>query len=204
MTAGTIFQDSKLPLTTWFRAIWRVTSQKSGASAMGLQRVLGLGSYKTAWAIGRIRPRCIPDLTRSSLHGCIAQAIEPGSTVVTDGLNAYGAMKDHTHRLIVVRKQTEDASTPLPRVHRAARLLKRWLLGTHQGAVGHEHLEYHLDEFTFRFNRRTSASRGRLFHRLARQTVQIRPAPFDTLIRLQSLAARGRSSVRAISTPLAG
>lgn len=245
--AGTIFQDSKLPLTTWFRAMWHVTSQKNGASALGLQRVLGLGSYKTAWAmlhklrramvrpdrdrlkgivevdetywggeeegvigrltrdkaliavaaeqdgraIGRIRLRCIPDLTKSSLHGFIAQAIESGSTVVTDGLNAYGGLKDYTHRPIVVRKQAEDASTLLPRVHRVASLLKRWLLGTHQGAVGHAHLEYYLDEFTFRFNRRSSASRGKLFYRLAQQAVQIGPAPYDTLIRPQPVGRGG-------------
>jgi transposase-like protein len=247
VTAGTIFQDSKLPLTTWYRAMWHVTSQKNGASALGLQRVLGLGSYKTAWAmlhklrramvrpgrdrlkgivevdetywggeeegaigrltrdkaliavaaeqdgraIGRIRLRCLPGLTRSSLHGFIAQAIEPGSAVVTDGLNAYGGLKAYTHQPIVVRKQAEDASTLLPRVHRVASLLKRWLLGTHQGAVGHEHLEYYLDEFTFRFNRRTSASRGKLFYRLAQQAVQRGPAPFDTLIRPQSVGWGG-------------
>ena len=49
VTAGTIFQDTRNPLTLWFRAMWWVTSQKNGASAMGLQRVLGLKSYETAW-----------------------------------------------------------------------------------------------------------------------------------------------------------
>ncbi len=48
-TAGTIFQDTRQPLQSWFRAMWWLTSQKNGASALGLQRVLGLGSYKTAW-----------------------------------------------------------------------------------------------------------------------------------------------------------
>lgn len=50
MIAGTIFQDTHKPLTMWFRAIWWVTSQKNGASALGLKRILGLGSYQTAWA----------------------------------------------------------------------------------------------------------------------------------------------------------
>src|SRR4030095_13664152 len=49
VTAGTIFHDTRKPLRLWFRAMWYVTSQKNGASAMGLQRVLGLGSYLTAW-----------------------------------------------------------------------------------------------------------------------------------------------------------
>ena len=236
--AGTIFQDSHLPLTTWFRAMWHVTSQKNGASALGLQRVLGLGSYKTAWAllhklrramvrpgrdrlrgavevdetywggpeegvigrqtqdkaliavaaqedgagIGRIRLRRIPDLTQVTLHGFIAQAIEPGSTVVTDGLQSYRDLKGYVHDRSVQQRQPSDAEHLLPRVHRVASLLKRWLLGTHQGAIAHAHLDDYLDEFTFRFNRRKSASRGKLFYRLAQQAVQVEPAPFDSLV----------------------
>ena len=237
VTSGTIFQDRKLPLTVWFRAMWYVTSQKNGASALGLQRVLGIGSYKTAWAllhklrramvrpgrdrltgrvevdetywgiddepgvgrqtfdkaliaiaaqedgrgIGRIRLRRIADCTKRSLHEFIADAVEPGSTVITDGLNAYQGMQGYVHQPIVVKGQSADASALLPRVHRTASLLKRWLLGTHQGGVGHEYLEYYLDEFTFRFNRRKSASRGKLFYRLAQQAVQARPVPFASL-----------------------
>lgn len=244
VTAGTIFQDSHLPLTTWFRAMWYVTSQKNGASALGVQRVLGLGSYKTAWAlmhklrramvrpgrdrlrgavevdetywggeergavgrltedkaliavaaeeggkgIGRIRLRRIADASRDSLHGFIAESIEPGSTVCTDGLNAYLGLTGYVHDRQVQRRQPEGHHL-LPRVHRVVSLLKRWLLGTHQGAVGHEYLDYYLDEFTFRFNRRTSASRGKLFYRLAQQAVQVTPTPFASLIKPQSLGA---------------
>jgi len=246
VTAGTIFQDSHLPITTWFRAMWYMTSQKNGVSALGIQRVLGLGSYKTAWAllhklrramvrpgrdrlhgavevdetywggeeegvvgrltedkaiiavaaeqdgkgIGRIRLRRIPDLTKVSLHGFIRESIEPGSTVTTDGLNAYMGLDGYVHDRQVQRRQAKDEHL-LPRVHRVVSLLKRWLLGTHQGAIGHEHLDYYLDEFTFRFNRRTSASRGKLFYRLAQQAVQVSPAPFDSLIRPQSLGGGG-------------
>jgi transposase-like protein len=238
VTAGTIFQDSHLSLTTWFRAMWHVTTQKNGVSALGLQRVLGLGSYKTAWAllhklrramvrpgrdrlhglvevdetywggeeegvigrltedkallvvaaeadgegIGRIRLRRVSDLTKDSLHGFIAQAVEPGSTVRTDGLNAYLGLEGYRHDRQVQRRQA-DGEHLLPRVHRVVSLLKRWLMGTHQGAVGQDHLDYYLDEFTFRFNRRTSASRGKLFYRLAQQAVQIEPAPYDKLIK---------------------
>jgi len=242
VTAGTIFQDSHLPLVIWFRAMWYVTSQKNGVSALGLQRVLGLGSYKTAWAmlhklrramvrpgrdrlrgtvevdetywgskekgvigrltekkalivvaaeedgkdIGRIRMHRILDVTKASLHGFITQAVEPGSTVRTDGLNAYLGLEGYLHDRQVQRHQPEGEHL-LPRVHRVVALLKRWLLGTHQGAIGHDHLDYYLDEFTFRFNRRTSASRGKLFYRLAQQAVQVEPAPFDSLIKPQSL-----------------
>jgi|TARA_B100001971_G_C18110606_1_gene493965 transposase-like protein len=246
ITAGTIFQNSHLPLTIWFRAMWHVTSQKNGVSALGLQRVLGLGSYKTAWAmlhklrramvrpgrdrlsgvvevdetywggeeegvtgrlthnkaliavaaqengrgLGRIRLRRIPNLTKATLHRFIGQAIEPGSTVRTDGLNAYQGLKGYVHDQQMQRDQPKGEHL-MPRVHRVVSLLKRWLMGTHQGAVGHDHLDYYLDEFTFRFNRRTSASRGKLFYRLAQQAVQIDPAPFADLIRPQPLGVGG-------------
>jgi transposase-like protein len=246
VTAGTIFQDSHLPMTTWFRAMWYVTSQKNGTSALGIQRVLGLGSYKTAWAllhklrramvrpgrdrlhgsvevdetywggeekgvvgrlteekaliavaaeedgkgIGRIRLRRIADASRVSLHGFIAESIEPGSTVRTDGLNSYLGLAGYVHDPQIQRRQPKGEHL-LPRVHRVVSLLKRWLLGTHQGAVRHEYLDYYLDEFTFRFNRRTSASRGKLFYRLAQQAVQLSPVPFDSLSRPQPLGGGG-------------
>jgi transposase-like protein len=235
--AGTIFQDSKLPLEVWFRAMWQVTSQKNGVSALGLQRALGLGNYKTAWAllhklrramvrpgrdrlrgvvevdetywgaqeagvrgrktlrkaliivaaqadgkgIGRIRLRHIPDTNRATLHGFIADSIEPGSTVVTDGLHAYLALAGYVHDRQVQRQQPAKAEHLLPRGHRVISLLKRWLLGTHQGAIAHEYLQDYLDEFTFRFNRRQSASRGKLFFRLAQQSVQVSPTQVRSL-----------------------
>src|SRR5271157_473330 len=246
VTAGTIFQDSHVPLTIWFRAMWQITSQKNGMSALGLQRVLGLGSYKTAWAllhklrramvrpgrdhlhgtvevdetywggeeegvigrlteekaiiavaaeedgkgIGRIRLRHIPDVTKTSLHGFIAEAIEPGSTVRTDGLPAYLGLSGYVHDRQVQRRQAQGEHL-LPRVHRVVSLLKRWLLGTHQGAIRHDHLDSYLDEFTFRFNRRRSASRGKLFYRLAQQAVQVDPAPFVTLIKPLPIGSGG-------------
>jgi transposase-like protein len=239
ISAGTIFQDSKLPLTLWFRAMWHVTSQKNGVSALGLQRVLGLGSDKTAWAllhklrramvrpgrdrlhgvvevdeaywgseetgvrgrqtvdkaliivaaeadgkgIGRIRLGHILDTNRATLHGFISQSIEPGSTVVTDGLQAYRELQGYIHERQIQQHQPAKAEHLLPRVQRVISLVKRWLLGTHQGAIAREHLDDYLDEFTFRFNRRKSASRGKLFYRLAQQAVQVAPAPFDTLAR---------------------
>ena len=246
VTAGTIFQDSHLPLTIWFRAMWQVASQKNGISALGLQRVLGLGSYKTAWAmlhklrramvrpgrdrldgvvevdetywggeetgaigrrtelkalivvaaqengkgIGRIPLRSVPDLTRASLHGFIAQFIAPGSTVRTDGLPAYLGLNGYLHDRQIQRRQREGEHL-LPRVHRVISLLKRWLLGTHQGAIGQDHLDDYLDEFTFRFNRRTSKSRGMLFYRLAQQSMQTQPIPFATLVKPQPIVFGG-------------
>ena len=139
--------------------------------------------------IGRIRLRRIPDTTRISLHGFIEQAIEPGSTVRTDGLNAYLGLKGYVHDRRVQRRQPKGEHL-LPLVHLVVSLLKRWLLGTHQGAIGHDYLDYldyYLDEFTFRFNRRKSASRGKLFYGLVQHAVQISPVPYDTIIKPRAL-----------------
>jgi len=242
VTAGTVFQDSHVPLPVWFRAMWYVTSQKNGASAMNLQRLLGLGSYKTAWALlhklrramvrpgrdrlsgtvevdeaywggeeegvigrktqdkaliivgvevvgngsGRIRLRRIPTTNKASLQGFIRDAVEPGSTVRTDGLNSYLGLDGYVHERQIQRRQPKGVHL-LPRVHRVISLVKRWLLGTHQGAVGHDYLDYYLDEFTFRYNRRTSKSRGKLFYRLVQQAVQISPVTFDALTKPQHM-----------------
>lgn len=131
--------------------------------------------------IGRIRLRCIPDLSNTSLYDFIARSVEPGSTVRTDGLNAYLGLEGYIHDRQVQRRQPEGEHL-LPRVHRVVSLLKRWLLGTHQGAIGQEHLDYYLDEFTFRFNRRKSASRGKLFYRLLQQAVQIDPVQYQSIV----------------------
>lgn len=241
--AGTVFHGTHKPLSLWFRAIWWVTSQKTGASALGLQRVLGLGSYRTAWAwlhklrramvrpgrdrlsgrievdetniggkdtgkqgrqhgtkalviiaaqedgrkIGRIRMRRVPDASAKSLMPFVAEAIEPGSVVHTDGWSGYAGLKKkgYVHEVTAqgrlgVPGVEEDL---LPRVHRVVSLLKRWLMGTHQGAVSSEHLDYYLDEFTFRFNRRTSKYRGKLFYRLVQQAANIEPAPYESLVK---------------------
>ena len=88
----------------------------------------------------------------------------------------------YVHQTTVLKGKKESASDLLPRVHRVLSLLKRWLMGTHQGAVSHQHLEYYLDEFTFRFNRRKSASRGKLFYRLAQQAVAVEPSTYDAIV----------------------
>ena len=241
VTAGTIFQGTRTPLPTWFRAMWWVTSQKTGASALGLQHVLGLGSYETAWTwlhklrramvrpgrdrltgtvevdetlvggveewargrqtekkamiavaaeergpgIGRIRLRRIPDATADSLQAFVQEAVAPGSLLHTDGLLSYDRLEKYgyRHRITFVKGRKESASELLPRVHQVISLLKRWLLGTHQGAVSRAHLDYYLDEFTFRFNRRTARHRGKLFYRLVQQAVAIEPAPYASLVK---------------------
>ena len=109
----------------------------------------------------------------------------PGSVIHTDGWRGYACLetKGYVHQTTVLKGKKESASDLLPRVHRVLSLLKRWLMGTHQGAVSHQHLEYYLDEFTFRFNRRKSASRGKLFYRLAQQAVAVEPSTYDAIVR---------------------
>jgi transposase-like protein len=249
LTAGTLFEKTRKPLRHWFLAAWEVTSGKYGASALGLQRVLGLRSYRTAWswlqklrramvisgrerlggavevdetyvggpeegvsgretqdkaivavaaesrgrAIGRIRLHVVEDVSGESLLPFVQAVVTPGCEVVTDGWVGYSGLANlgYKHRIRNISRSGKPAHQLLPRVHRVAALLKRWLLGTHQGAVSTEHLPYYLDEFTFRFNRRSSRTRGLLFYRLLDQAVHT--AHTDTAALFRS-TGRGRRS----------
>jgi transposase-like protein len=217
--------------------MWYITSQKNGVSALGLQRVLGLGSYRTAWLmlhklrqamvrpgreklsgvvevdetywgsaefggatgrktvskvliivaaeadgkrIGRIRMALIEDFDRKTLHRFIQDNIELGSMVCTDGLNSYRELNGYIHNR-KVQNLRQGGEPLLPRVHLVISLLKRWLLGTLQGSASDKYLEDYLNEFVFRFNRRRSASRGKLFYRLAQQAINVEPATYSML-----------------------
>ena len=107
------------------------------------------------------------------------------SVVHTDGWPSYGGVvaKGYMHEVTNLSSESGSVAELMPRVHLAASQLKRWLLGTHQGAVSAEHLDYYLDEFTFRFNRRTSRSRGKLFYRLMQQAVAVGPSPYRDMIK---------------------
>lgn len=239
VTAGTIFQGSHLPLRLWFRAMWLLTNQKTGMSALGLQRALGLGSYRTAWTClhklrramvrpgrealsgevevdetlvgghekgfrgrhigkkslviiaaevrgpgtGRIRIQQIPDASKEHLMAFIQEAIVPGSVVIPDGLPVYMNVTKlgYGYRPKIPKGGEETASKLMPRIHHAASLLKRWLLGVHHGSFSKRQLAHYLDEFVFRFNRRRSADRGQLFYRLAQQAVAIEATTLDEI-----------------------
>ena len=116
--------------------------------------------------IGRLRMRQIVDASAASLMPFVRDTVEPGGLIHTDGWLGYDPLKSkgYQHQITFLKGRKETASELLPRVHRVISLLKRWLLGTHQGGVSHKHLDYYLDEFTFRFNRRRSHSRGKLFY----------------------------------------
>ena len=104
-------------------------------------------------------------------------SVAPGSIIRTDGWSGYHGLSGVGYSHQVVRKTADVGENLLPMPHRVAALLKRWLLGTYQGAVRSSHLDYYLDEYTFRFNRRTSRSRGKLFYRLVQQAAAIDPVP---------------------------
>ena len=242
VTAGTIFDRTRTPLTVWFMAAWLFATQKDGVSAQSVQRALEIGSYQTAWAmlhrlrsvlvrpgrerltgivevdetfiggeepglrggrargkkslvgiavevkeprgLGRCRMAIIDDASAASLHPFVTANIEPGASVITDawqgyaGINDLGYVRDRRSQR-AARLRGDDPFALLPNVHRVASLAKRWLLGTHQGSVDEAHLQSYLDEFVFRFNRRTSRSRGlRVPPRApARRRPRTRPLP---------------------------
>lgn len=250
LTTGTVFEKTRTPLRHWLLAAWEVTSAKYGASALSVQRALGLRSYETAWTwlhklrramvvpgrdhlqgevevdetyvggteegvsgrethekaivavaaeirgrgIGRIRLRVVPDVTAASLEPFVRDAVRPGALIVTDGWVGYGGLRHlgYEHRIHNIAQSGKHAHELLPRVHRVAALLKRWLLGTHQGAISREHLPYYLDEFTFRFNRRNSKARGLLFYRLMDQAVRTAAVPTAALSRSTGRGRRRR------------
>lgn len=239
VTTGTIFHKSTKPLLIWFRAIWWMVAQKNGVSAKGLQKILGLGSYQTAWTwlhkfrrlmvlsgrtklqgvvevdevliggkvsgkrgrgaegksliavavevkgrkTGRVRLAKIPDASSNSLNTFIENNIELSSTIITDGWPSYNGLSKKGYRHKVQKATVKDEyEEVLPNVHRIASLLKRWLLGTHQSYLNKNKLEFYLDEYVFRYNRRTSTSRGLLFLRLIEQAVITAPVSYEEII----------------------
>jgi len=245
VTAGTIFDKTRTPLTVWFMACWLFATQKDGVSAQSLQRALAIGSCQTAWAmlhrfrsglvrpgrerlngtvevdetfiggeepglrggrakgkkslvgvavevtapkgLGRCRVAILDDASAASLHPFVAAHVEPGAIVITDawpgysGIDELGYRRD-TRSQRAARLRGDDPFALLPAVHRVASLAKRWLLGTHQGSVDNAHLQSYLDEFVFRFNRRTSRSRGMVFYRVLELTVAHEPVRYRDLI----------------------
>ncbi len=244
VTAGTLFDRRRTPLTVWFAACWMFATAKDGVSALSLQRSLEIGSYPTAWAMlhplrqvlvrpgrdrlagrvevdetyiggeepglrggrargkkalvgvavevreprgyGRCRMEIVGDGSAASLHPFVARHVEPGATVITDAWMGYHGLAGlgYAHRRRSQRAARARGEDPgaLPGVHRAASLAQRWLLGTHQGRVDDTHLQAHLNEFCFRFNRRRSASRGLVFYRLLELAADHRPVRYRDLV----------------------
>jgi transposase-like protein len=245
VTAGTIFDRTRTPLTVWFAACWLFATGKDGISALSLKRTLEIGSYQTAWALlhrlrsalvrpgrdrlagvvevdetyiggveaglpggrargkkiltgvavevrepsgfGRCRMLPLANASSATLHPFVQEHVEPGTRVITDGWQGYSGLDTlgylHDRRSQrAARARGDDPGELLPAVHRVASLAKRWLLGTHQGAVDEAHLASYLNEFVFRFNRRRSRSRGLLFYRVLELAVAHEPVRYQDLI----------------------
>ena len=157
--------------------------EAGGRRRVGKKALVAVAAEIRGRATGRIRLARAADSRAESLGGFVKQAVAPGTRVLTDGLRSYGGLGEsgYVHE-IKVPKHRKEAVVMLPRVHRVVSLLKGWLVGTHQGRVESAHLPYYLDEFVFRFNRRTAGSRGLLFHRLAQQAVAVKAVPYRSLI----------------------
>ncbi len=246
VTAGTIFDKTRTPLRVWLAAAWYLTNQKQGVSALGLQRVLGLGSYQTAWTMlhrfrramvrpgrdrlnglveidetylaitdrdepispvgrksntnkvlvalavevlqpkgfGRIRMARIENDSEACVIPFVQACIEPGAQIRTDGSAAYRTLASlgYDHQRKVMLAADVPAHVSMAGVHRVASLVKRWILGTLHGSIQPGHLDAYLDEFVFRFNRRSSGSRGMLFYRLLQQAVVTAPVTYDDVV----------------------
>jgi hypothetical protein len=238
-TAGTIFHRSHTPLSTWFAAIWFVTSQKNGVSAQGLQDVLGFRSYETAWAwlhklrramvrperellggvveldqsflggrskgrqggssekapitiaverlehghLGRVRLELADKRGGTDMIDFACEVIATGATIHTDGALMFARLVDkgYLHQA-TPGNRADDLDAVMPGPHLVSSLLKRWTAGTLHYRISPQHLPYYLDEFTFRFNRRTSRARGMLFYRLLQQAAGTDPHPLKELI----------------------
>lgn len=247
-TAGTALHRSRKPLRTWFLAMWWVCTQKTGGSAKGLQALLGLGSYQTAWTwlhklrramvriereplegpvevddvyiggvergvrgaqtekkakvvvavevpgegrtrVGRVRFQVVDRFTQQTLPDFVRATVAPGATVITDGSPSYDPLGRYgfQHQPRVVGWDRSESSRLLPHVNRVVALVKRWLLGTHQGRVSRKHLQAYLEEFAFRFNRRKSHHVGWLFNRMLQQSLEADPLTYRAIVETQDI-----------------
>lgn len=271
MTAGTLFDRRRTPLTVWFQVCWQFATAKEGVSALALKQTLQIGSYQTAWAmlhrlrkvlirpgrerlsgqvevdetyisgeepglaggraegkkglvavaveitppegLGRCRMQIIPDATAKTLERFVTENVAPGATVVTDDWSGYLGLPGRGYALDrrsqrAVKARREDIDSLLREVHRIASLAKRWLPGTHQGAVKSEHLDGYLNEFSFRINRRTSASRGLVFYHVLELAIGHAPVRYCDLIAnpapgTRTLKARGVGHPPSLDQPRA-
>jgi hypothetical protein len=229
LTSGTVLEKTRKPLKMWFRAVFEISTRRTGISAKDLQRIMGFGSYETAWTwLHKLRAAMVrPDreplgpfaqvdetlvggkgspnkelvLVAAEVDGRVRLAhaetndegtlksfadsqIALDTQVVTDGLASYnsGSLGKRPHQAIVQTKQERRESDALQGCHWTTSLLKRWLLGTHAGAVRPKHLQAYLDEFAFRHNRRKTNGVGRIAARVIEQLVARDPFPMRRII----------------------
>jgi transposase-like protein/Zn ribbon nucleic-acid-binding protein len=244
LTSGTVLEKTRKPFKTWFRAVFEIGARRNGISAKDLQRILGFGSYKTAWtwlhklraamvrsgsaplgpfvqidealvggkggphkelvlvaaeADGRVRLAHAANNDEGTLKRFADGQIAADAEVVTDGLASYNkkSLGERSHDKRVQTKAERRAADALQRCHWTISLLKRWLLGTHGGAVRDKHLQAYLDEFAFRHNRRKTKGVGRIAARVIESAVAKPPLPMRALVKTTK-PFRRFTSVQAI------
>ena len=230
LTSGTVLERTRKPLKMWFRAIFEISTRRTGISAKDLQRIMGFGSYETAWTwLHKLRAALVR--TKSEPLGPFVQvdealvggkggpnkelvlvAAEAGgrvllahadnndagtlkafadgqiandAKVVSDGHAGYSAksLGERPHEAIVQSKADKRENDAVQACHWTISLLKRWLLGTHAGAVSDKHLQAYLDEFAFRHNRRKTDGIARIAARVIEQLVMRAPLTMKSLVR---------------------
>ena len=229
LTSGTLLEKTRKPLKVWFRAVFEISARRIGISAMDLQRIMGFGSYKTAWswlhklraamvrpdreplgplvqidealvggkggphkelvlvaaeANGRVRLAHVENNDDDTLKRYADGQIASDTHVVTDGHAGYNSksLGKRPHDAVVQSKAERRENDAVQSCHWTISLLKRWLLGTHAGAVRDKHLQAYLDEFAFRHNRRKTKGVGRIAARVIEQLVAHAPLPMRNII----------------------
>lgn len=160
------------------------TAKAKGRSPFG-KAVVVIAVEAHEHGAGRVRLARLPNTEKETLTDFVLANVKRGSIIHTDAYAGYNDIGKLNYRHTITNMsdpETADAHVAMPHAHRVASLLKRWLLGTHQGGMSREQLDYYLDEYVFRFNRRASRSRGLLFYRLIEQGVVTEPHPYRNLL----------------------
>lgn len=155
-----------------------------GRSPQG-KAIVGIAAQSRRGGVVKVRLQRLPNTQLDTLTEFVLDHVARGSEVLTDAWGGYNDIGRYEYKHVVTNMSSRDAldaHVSMPAAHRVASLLKRWLLGTHQGGMSREQLDYYLDEFVFRFNRRSAQSRGLLFYRLCEGAVATEPAPYKSLL----------------------
>ena len=224
LTSGTLLEKTRKPLKMWFRAIFEISTRRTGISGKDLQRIMGFGSYKTAWswlhklraamvrsdsepqidealiggkggphkalvlvaaeANGRVRLAHVENNDKGTIKRFADGQIAHDARIVTDGHAGYNndSLGQRSHEAVVQTKAERRENDAVQSCHWTISLLKRWLLGTHAGAVSDKHLQAYLDEFTFRYNRRKTNGVGRIAARVIEKLVVHPPRTMRQII----------------------
>lgn len=229
LTSGTLLEKTRKPFKMWFRAVFEISTRRTGISAKDLQRIMGFGSYKTAWSWlhklraamvrsdsdplgpfvqvdetlvggkgsphkelvlvaaetdGRVRLAHADNNDEGTIERFAEGQIAADAQVMSDGLASYNkrSLDKRPHESVVQTKQERRESDALQGCHWTTSLLKRWLLGTHAGAVRAKHLQAYLDEFAFRHNRRKTIGVGRIAARVIERLVAREPLSMRKII----------------------